>query len=140
MVGDVKLLVGVPGGQCVVDWFGGVPHFHDANLLEISLNSQGSSALRIHAWVMTDQVDDQGYFILDRHALVTITLNEVMCIDLTEFQLRGIIGDLEIKRSEDGYSISWGSSYGVVGNVEAKQISFELQPCAADGSTLSAEP
>jgi len=82
-------------------WFGRVPRFHDAELLEITLASKGESVLRIHTWEMTNQVDDRGYFVLDKHVVVTITLHSVTEISLSDFDLPGIIGSLEVT-SQDG--------------------------------------
>jgi hypothetical protein len=81
----------IPGGQTLIDWFAHVPRFHDANLLEITLASKGTSTLRIHAWRMTDKVDDRGYYVLDKHVVVAIDLEEVTYVALTDFNLPGII-------------------------------------------------
>jgi hypothetical protein len=81
----------IPGWQALVEWFGGVPRFHDANLLDVRLASGGPSVLTIHAWRMTEEVDDQGYFVLDKHVTVTITLDDVTEVTLTHFNLPGII-------------------------------------------------
>jgi hypothetical protein len=56
------LLHSLPGGQALFEWFGHLHRFHDANLLEIALNSKGASTLRVHTWRMTDKVDALGYF------------------------------------------------------------------------------
>ncbi len=83
----------IPGGQALIDWFGGVPRFHDAKLLDIRLVSKGTSTVHIHAWRTTDQVDDRGYFVLDKHVMVDFDLQEVTFVALTEFNLPGIIFD-----------------------------------------------
>ena len=61
----------VIGLDSLVHWFGRMPRFHDAKLLSIALHSDEPSTLRIHAFQMTDKVDEQGYFILEKHAMVT---------------------------------------------------------------------
>ncbi|HWE75563.1 MAG TPA: hypothetical protein VG328_20560 [Stellaceae bacterium] len=45
----MSILDNIPGGEALFGWFGRVPRFHDANLLEISF-SDGAGLLRIHAW------------------------------------------------------------------------------------------
>jgi hypothetical protein len=57
----------IPGGQALIDWFGRVPNFHDADLIRIDLVSNGLSILNLWTWQMTDKVDDRGYFILEKH-------------------------------------------------------------------------
>jgi hypothetical protein len=124
----VSALQKIPGGQALYDWFGRVPHFHDAEVLEISLSSNGPSMLRIHTWEMTDKVDAQGYFILQKHIVVTVTLEDVSVISLHDFNLVGIIGFLEITDVEDRYRFNWDCSYGVSGTIEAKRARFDLKP------------
>jgi len=109
-------------------WFGRVPRFHDAELLEITLASKGESVLRIHTWEMTNQVDDRGYFVLDKHVVVTITLHSVTEISLSDFDLPGIIGSLEVTSQDGVYQLEWDGSYGVSGTLSAKQMQMELKP------------
>jgi hypothetical protein len=118
----------IPGGEALVDWFGRAPDFHDANLLEINLSNQGTGALRIHTWNMTKQTDEKGYFILDKHVVVTITLEEVTEVAINDFNLPGIIGSLEIMKSADGYRFEWDASYGAAGSICCRGASFDLQP------------
>jgi hypothetical protein len=118
----------VPGGQALIDWFGRTPRFHDAELLEINLASNGPSVLRIHTWQITDKVDDRGYFVLDKHAVVTITLDQATYVALTDFNLPGIIFDLEVTRTEDGWQLLWSGSYGVEGTLRARQMHIGFAP------------
>ena len=127
MTGEPTVLHDIPGGRALFDWFGRVPRFHDAELLEITLASNGPSTLRIHTWEMTDEVDAQGYFVLDKHVVVTVTLDQVTHVSLTDFNLPGIIADLKITRVEEAYQFTWEGSYGVEGALRAKQVSFDLQ-------------
>ncbi|MDR7220574.1 hypothetical protein [Aminobacter aminovorans] len=100
----------IPGARELIAWFGFVPHFHDAELFDIELSSRRSGYLKIRAFRMTDKVDDKGYFILDRHVLVTLTLESIGEISLSDFQLPGIIGDLVVMRSGNGFRVEWDSS------------------------------
>jgi hypothetical protein len=118
----------VPGGPTLIEWFGRVPHFHDAELLEINLASQGKSTLRIHAFRMTDEVDERGYYVLDKHVVVTITLEGVTHVSLNDFNLVGIIGDLEVIAVPGGVQLAWDGSYGVQGTLCAQQMRIDLQP------------
>jgi hypothetical protein len=80
-------LQNVVGVERLVQWFGRMPRFHDAKLLSIALHSDKPSTLRVHAFQMTDKVDPQGYFVLERHAVVTLSLEEVTSVSLTDFDL-----------------------------------------------------
>lgn len=121
-------LKNVAGLDTLVHWFGRMPRFHDAKLLDIALHGHKSSTLRIHAFQMTDKVDEQGYFVLEKHAVVTLSLEEVTSASLTDFNPPGIIHDLRITHAGDGVQITWNSSYGAEGALTAKRLSIALQP------------
>lgn len=116
-----EAFAGIPGGRDLLDWFGFVPHFHDAELLDVELSSKRGGILRLHAFRLTDEVDDRGYFLLDRHVLVTLRLS------LTDFEFPGIIGSLSVTMTGQKYQVAWDSSYGVSGNIVAGQLSFNLE-------------
>ena len=101
------ILRGIPGGEALLGWFGRVPRFHDANLLELNLSSKGPSSLRIHTWEMTTETDAQGYFVLDKHIVVIISLDEVTYVALNDFHQPGIIFALENTKAEEDYQITW---------------------------------
>lgn len=121
----------IPGGQALIAWFGFVPNFHDAKLQSISIVNGGPCTLRIRAFRMTDRVDDRGYFVLDKHVVVTMTLTAVSHVLLTSFDLVGGIFDLQITVTEGGYEIAWtGVCGGDDGLLRAKQVQIDLQPDA----------
>lgn len=120
----------IPGGKALIDWFGRVPRFHDGELLEVVLSGtgKGTGLLRIHAWNMTDEVDAQGYVVLDKHAVVTLALEGVSRVDCTDFDMvPAIILDMQVTRSGEHVRVEWDASYGLYGSVTAShmQISFE---------------
>ncbi|HVJ54009.1 MAG TPA: hypothetical protein VM689_16185 [Aliidongia sp.] len=124
-----SIMQDIPGGEALLSWFGRVPRFHDAELLEVSFFGKGAGLLRIHGWNMTDEVDTQGYFVLDKHAVVTLALEGVSAINCTDFDMvPGIIFDLEITKTSGLFRIEWSASYGVTGSVAAKQMQITLEP------------
>ncbi len=123
------ILHSIPGGAALFDWFGHVPRFHDAELLDLVLSSKGASTLRVHTWQMTNQTDAQGYYVLDKHVVVTITLQRMTHVALDDFDLLpGIIYGFEITMAEGGYQLTWDASYGVSGLLRAKQVRLDLAP------------
>ncbi|TBZ49182.1 hypothetical protein [Rhizobium leguminosarum] len=116
----------------MLEWFGRVPRFHDAKLLEITFSSNGAGCC-VHAWNMTDEVDAKGYFVLDKHAIVTLTLEGVSAINCTDFDMvPGIIFDLEITKEDEHFRVEWDASYGVTGLVTARHIQINLVPGKPD--------
>ena len=123
----------IPGGESLVEWFGRVPRFHDAELLEITFSSKGGGLLRMLAWNVTDEVDAKGYFILNKHATVTFELEGVSAINCVDFDMApGIILDLEIAIIGENFRVEWSSSYGVAGFIVARQMRISLAPGKPD--------
>jgi hypothetical protein len=103
-----SILHEMPGGRALFDWFGRKPRFHDAELLEITLSTGGSGLIRIHAFNMTNEVDARGYFVLDKHVVVTFALEGVSQIGCSDFDMTpGIIFDLDITKEGGHYCIEW---------------------------------
>lgn len=114
--------------SCCLSGSGAYSRFHDAKLLEITFSS-GTGLLRIHAWNITDELDASRYFVLDKHAIVTLTLESVSAINCIDFDMvPGIIHDLEITKVDEHFRVEWDSSYGVAGFVAAKHIRIDLVP------------
>lgn len=125
----MSIISDIPGCNALVEWFGHVPRFHDAILLEIGFRGGGEGLMRIHAWNTTGEVDAQGYLVLDKHTVVTLAMEgveEVNCTDLG--MMPGIIFDLEITKPTQSFRIEWGASYGPAGFVTAERVQISLEP------------
>jgi hypothetical protein len=133
----------VSGGADLVRWFGQVPRFHDAEILSLRLTRKGHSVLRLHGWINTGEVDQNGYFVLDRHAIVTFSLSEVMDLQLDGFSIQNVIGGLVLRRAPDrperrGFlaldphpqdiEIELVPCYGLNGLIRARAVSVTFAP------------
>lgn len=128
-----SMLHDVPGGKALVEWFGHAPRFHDAELLELTVSSKGTGLLRIHAWNMTSELDAKGYFVLDKHAMVTLALEGVSAINCVDFdRVPGILFDLEVTKVGEHFRIEWSASYGVAGSITAKHVRINTVPGKLD--------
>ena len=138
---STSILHDIPGGKPLVEWFGRIPRFHDAKLLGITFSSNGAGLLRMHAWNMTDEVDAKGYFVLDKHAIVTLICEGVSAINCTDFDMvPGIIFDLEITKVDEHFRVEWSASYGVTGFVTARHVRINLVPGKPDGDEFRDRP
>lgn len=113
----------VPGGADLVRWFGQVPTFHDAEILDLHLRRKGQSVLRLHSWINTRAVQ-AGRFVLDHHALVSFTLSEVMDLQLDSFSIQNVIYGLTLRRAPDR-----PERRGYLANPSSQDIEIELEPC-----------
>lgn len=137
---DPALVSTLTGGKSVIDWFGFAPSFHDATLVGLDIGS-GSVTIRIEAFRITSEVDANGYYVLDKHAVVTLSMHRVSGISLTG-DAQSIISALRIRRLEadaagwrtcEGpkaghFEVSFESVYGLEGSIFADEISFDLTP------------
>ncbi|AWN46647.1 hypothetical protein DK419_10245 [Methylobacterium terrae] len=139
---DETLVASLSGGRALIDWFGCCPSFHDAILERVAI-ADGDASLALRAFRMTDQTDENGCFILDRHADVIIQMRCVTGLRLTGDAV-SIISALTVRRlpatpdrSEwptcDGpaagdIEVAFGTSIGLTGSVYAKTVEFELTP------------
>jgi len=136
----------VPGGAELVRWFGQVPTFHDAEILSLHLHRRGQSALRLHGWIGTGAVGQDGYAVLDRHAIVTFTLTEIMDLQLDGFSIQNVISELILRHAPDrperrGYrahslpedvEMELKPCYGLSGLIRARAVSITFEPGKPD--------
>lgn len=133
----------IPGGPELLAWFGRAPSFHDAEIVNLNLSRRGPSALSLHAWNMTQEVDARGYFVLDKHAVVTFTLEDVIDLQLDSFSHQNVIYGLSLRRtlpdpnrrpyqSSDPASEDWELElepcFGLNGKIRCRKISVSYLP------------
>lgn len=96
----------VEGSQKVEQVFGHWPSFHDAEVLEITLDRRGHGAARsptvrftVCAFRMTDEVDSRGLYVLRDHVLVRFTLYSAEVRQLEGFNSQNALSGLHFSRS-----------------------------------------
>jgi hypothetical protein len=140
---ETSIYDAVSGGDDLLRWFGQAPSFHDAEILSLDLRRKGQSVLRLHGWINTGQVGQGGYFVLDRNAIVTFTLSEVMDLQLDGFSVQNVIGGLILRRAPHrperrGYlaldplpqdiELELEPCYGLSGLIRARSVSITFEP------------
>ena len=111
--------------KLITDWFGGWPSFHDAEVLSMYLdrkpleNAPGPSlVVRLHAFEMTTEVDDRGYYALRKHAIITLEFGGVEAIALDDFNGQNVVWQLDLEETMNqeglpGLGVFLSSSFGV---------------------------
>ena len=120
------------GGAALCAWFDGVPSFHDATLRELELRQGAPGRLVAHTFRMESEIDAQGYFLLTKHVDVTLSIFDLIEVELFEFMEAGIMSELDIEIDEDGTTLSFGSSYGVHGRIKAKRVVVSFEPANSE--------
>ena len=116
----------VDGARMLEAVFGEWPSFHDAEVLELSLDREARGAVRgptirftVHVFQMTDEVDSQGYFVLRNHVLVRFVLYSAEVLQLEGFNLQNVLFGLHVSKPANpaapdlGIQVDLEPSYGV---------------------------
>jgi Immunity protein 50 len=118
----------IRGAQALYDWFGKWPSFHDAEIVSVHLNRRGPSSLVIHTWSMTNEVDERGCYLLEKHVVVEFVLDEVAELDFDGFNHQNVIFGLDLEKKGEGFVLTLDHCYGLAGTIEAKKIAIILKP------------
>jgi hypothetical protein len=116
------------GGPALSEWLGITPSFHDATLLALEIRQGGTSLLQARTFIMGPEVDDEGYYILTRRAVVTFSISGLVEAELYEFTDGGVLDGLAVHVAEDGVELCWDAAYGVHGRLKAKAITVTFEP------------
>src|SRR5215467_7162462 len=121
----------IAGAQELHDWFGYWPSFHDAEIVSLHLNRANPSALKIHSWHTTNEVDEAGYYVQTKHAVIEFLIDisgTDDCLELYGFSHQNVVSSLSIEKLETGYNLDIAQCYGLAGTIKADNISIRLTP------------
>ena len=137
----------IQGGPNLLAWFGHIPDFHDAEIVSFGLRRRAPSMLVIHAWNRTNEADARGHRILDRHAIVTFALEDIVDLQLNGFSHQNVISGLHLRRaparpdrrpfygldpSPSDYEIELEPCFGLDGMIRCRRILVDLIPGKPD--------
>jgi hypothetical protein len=123
-----EFLTLVPGANDLLSWFGYWPDFHDAEIISLALNRSGISTLQIYTWHMTKEIDDRGFYVLEKHLLVNFRMEQILSLSLSDFGNQNVISGLCLSRIEGGFEIRLDPCYGMSGTIAAKRLSIDIEP------------
>ena len=120
--------------EAVVDYFDCWPSFHDANVVAYELGSD-SISLTLHTWLMTDELDPKGYFVLRNHALVEFRFGSLHDLQMDTFGPGNILSGLEMSQSNPAsFHVELGSVMDMSGSFSARSGEVvSVIPCTSDG-------
>ncbi len=113
----------VTNARALTDVFGYWPSFHDAEVLSMYLDREGSDGpsleARVHVFEMTDRVDERGFYVLTKHTLVTLRFSDILLRELRWFNNQNSLSGLGIFEVDPATNegrrigVSFGANYGV---------------------------
>jgi hypothetical protein len=121
-------LKSVPGFTEVESWFGAWPSFHDAEILQLCLDRAGQSFLKVLTWQRTRDVDERGFYIQKKHAVVVFLLDGVRDVSLDGFNHQNVIFGLDVETTGTGVKLTMDPCFGLSGSIEAEGLRLELLP------------
>jgi len=126
----------------LVERFGGWPSFHDAEVVRLTLDRRGdggpTAEMLVHAWRMTDNVDERGYYVLEKHTLVRFLFERITSNELSAFNHQNVLFHLEITcETVDGlpqFRVSLDPSLGLGGSLVCRRVVVaDVTPCDERG-------
>ncbi len=120
-----ELRSSVPGSASFIDWFGYWPMFHDAEVVSCELQRAAASRVVVHTFEMTKEIDANGFYVLDKHALVTFLLSGLQAVEVADFNDQNALWALALTKVEDQFVLTFDPSHGLSGKLAAKQLHIE---------------
>lgn len=96
------------------------PSFHDAEIIEICIRTQGISEIKVRP------VKQEAPKRKTQNVIVVLQIAEIESLNLTGFYSQNIILELRITANRDGFHIDIDGTVGLSGQITAKQISVKL--------------
>jgi hypothetical protein len=128
---DEERMALVPGTRELMAHFGYWPSFHDAQVLRIDLQRGDVSKVRLYTFRLPGDIDTEGFYVLDRHTIVTVVLEGVLNMSLAGFNSGNVLFGMKVEKVNEGFELSLESTYGVGGSILAKKVSIEFRPVPA---------
>jgi Immunity protein 50 len=122
--------VSLRGSDAVMQWFGGWPSFHDAEIISLNLARTGQSVLRVYPYYP------------GKPATVDFIFEEITDVELADFSGQNVIFSLGIEEvidqtKEKAIRVTLSPCYGLAGRIDAKRLRVELLPGKSpDGGSL----
>jgi hypothetical protein len=109
------------GKDAVVEWFGGWPDFHDAEVVSLTLARSGESLLRVYPYHPA------------KPAMVDFVLEQVTDLELADFSGQNVISGLSVEgrtdqTGQEATRISMGPCFGLSGWIDAKRVRVQVIP------------
>ena len=114
------------------------PSFHDANVMSVE-RSDRTVRLSIHVFAMTDRVDPAGYYVLERHHLVTFAFRGITSDSLPDAYESDCLDRLWFEQSGALVLAHLESHMDLGGEVLCSRVAIQdVAPCSPKGVRLGA--
>ena len=141
----------IQGAEKLTSVFGYWPSFHDAEVMWLRLDRRPvfegiygpTLEALIHTFEMTNDIGQDGCYILRHHVLVHFRFHDVVGSKLEDFNHQNVLFGLAVndirERQMEGidFEITFSSSFGLNGCLYCRQVELvEVTPCSKDARPL----
>ena len=109
--------------------------FHDAEVLSITLDRSSPSRIVVDTRTRTNEVDAGGYYVLDKHAIVTFVVEDFLLdregitnTRIDGFNHQNVLSSLTVTKTLEGYDLILDGIYGVSASISVRCVRIELSP------------
>jgi hypothetical protein len=124
----------ITGGKELRAWFGQIPSFHDAEVIDLVLGPRGQSIIRVRVWLV--KTNAEGFPFKEKEAVVRFILEDVTDLELLDFKSQNVIDGLVLSRAPAGFELLLQPCYGLYGRLRARKLSVDFKT----GNTGMASP
>ncbi len=110
----------IENSEALISVFGYWPSFHDAEVLELLIQRNGSSSgcasivALVHVFEMTNQIKSDGHFLCHKHSIVSFAFEDIDELTLDSFNYQNVLDCLSIEEMESGsFAVTFDSAYGL---------------------------
>jgi len=122
----------ITGFHPLVEWCGGWPSFHDAEIVCLDLKRKGRSTLVVHvlggARPAFGPRADPKFAVPPEDVTVTFILEDIEDLELFQFSHQNVIFDLLLEPYEDMFRITLSPCYGLAGTIDVRTIEIQFKP------------
>ncbi|MFZ3363980.1 MAG: hypothetical protein WA153_11100, partial [Candidatus Acidiferrales bacterium] len=86
-----------------------------------------------------DQVDEKGYFVSQKHVVVSFLFEDVLTCDLKWFNNQNALLEMALMRADNGFDLCMETAHGVHGSIQARSVRIEMTPGIPDESQYRRE-
>lgn len=138
--------------KSIKDVFGYLPSFHDAEIKGFIMNTYFKKELNyscpiieftVHCWEMTNEIDNNGYYIQQKHNLVTFRFEDIYNVELDGYNNQNVVSSIDFKlleTNEKGFTpiqVEINPNYGLGGSFKALTCSIvSVISCNKVGNVL----
>lgn len=115
--------------QAVLQRFGRWPSFHDSEIHSILLDRDGPDGpyleMRVHFFTRQRNLDEEGRYLLDKQAMITIRFSGVESEEIVGFNEQNAVFNLHMRAEQDRIGVAIYSSYGCAGSFTCRRVAVK---------------